>query len=82
MFILDKEYIYIYIYYVKFCSVMIGLLTNLIFKSHMTHTKSIVTKVDMNTKTSISFWCRWGLNPKSLIQLSKILPVELTETYN
>ena len=33
------------------------------------------------TKTPISFWCRRGLNPKSLIQLSETLPVELTETY-
>ena len=32
------------------------------------------------TKTSISFLCRWGLNIRSLIQPLKILPVELTET--
>ena len=32
-------------------------------------------------KTSISFWCRQGLNLKSLIQPSKILLVELTGTY-
>ena len=32
------------------------------------------------TKIPISFWCRWGLNPKSLIQPSKTLPVELTGT--
>ena len=30
------------------------------------------------TKTPISFWCRRGLNPRSFIQLSKTLPVELT----
>ena len=30
------------------------------------------------TKTQIGFWCRWRLNPRSLIQPSKILPVELT----
>ena len=30
------------------------------------------------TKTPISFWCRRGLNPKSLIQLSETLPIELT----
>ena len=32
------------------------------------------------TKTPISFWCRWGLNLRSLIQPLEILPVELTET--
>ena len=33
------------------------------------------------TKTPISFWCKRGLNPKSLIQPSETLPVELTETH-
>ena len=33
------------------------------------------------SKTLIGFWCRRGLNPKSLIQLLEILPVELTRTY-
>ena len=32
------------------------------------------------TKTPISFWYRWGLNPRSLIQPLETLPVELTET--
>ena len=32
-------------------------------------------------KISIGFWCRRRLNPKSLIQPSEILPVELTETH-
>ena len=32
------------------------------------------------TKTPISFWCRQELNPRSLIQPSETLPVELTET--
>ena len=32
-------------------------------------------------KTPISFWCRRELNPKSLIQPSKTLPIELIETY-
>ena len=32
--------------------------------------------------TSISFWCRWGLNPRSLIQPSKTLIVELIRTHN
>ena len=32
-------------------------------------------------KISISFWCSWGLNPWSLIQLSETLLVELTETH-
>ena len=27
------------------------------------------------------FWCRQGLNPTSLIQLSETLPVELTRTH-
>ena len=31
-------------------------------------------------KTQISFWCKRGLNPKSLIQPSETLLVELTET--
>ena len=34
------------------------------------------------TKTPISFWYRWGLNPKSLIQTLEILPVELTGTHH
>ena len=33
------------------------------------------------TKTPISFWCRRGLNLRSFIQPSEILPVELTGTY-
>ena len=33
------------------------------------------------TKTPITFWCRWGLNPRFLIQPSEILPVELTGTH-
>ena len=33
------------------------------------------------TKTPISFWCRQGLNPRSLIQPSETLPVELTGTH-
>ena len=33
------------------------------------------------TKTPISFWCRQRLNPKSLIQQSETLPIELTGTH-
>ena len=33
------------------------------------------------TKTPISFWYRWGLNPRSLIQPSEILPIKLTRTH-
>ena len=33
------------------------------------------------TKTQISFWCRRGLNPKSLIQPLETLPIELTGTH-
>ena len=33
------------------------------------------------TKTPIGFWCRRKLNPRSLIQLSEILLVELTGTH-
>ena len=33
------------------------------------------------TNTPISFWCRRGLNPRSLIQPSETLPVELTGTH-
>ena len=33
------------------------------------------------TKTPISFRCRWGLNPIYLIQLSETLPVELIRTH-
>ena len=32
------------------------------------------------TKTPISFWWKWKLNPKFLIQPSETLPIELTET--
>ena len=34
------------------------------------------------TKTPIGFWCRRGLNLRSLIQPSETLPVELTGTHN
>ena len=34
------------------------------------------------TKTLISFWCRRRLNPRSLIQLSKILLVKLTRIHS
>ena len=34
------------------------------------------------TKTPISFWCKWGLNRRSFIQPSKTLPVELTGTHS
>ena len=33
------------------------------------------------TKTPIKFWCRQGLNLRSLIQPSETLPVELTGTH-
>ena len=33
------------------------------------------------TKISIGFWCSWGLNPRSLIQLSEILLIELTGSH-
>ena len=33
------------------------------------------------SKTSISFWCRQGLNPRSLIQPSETLTVKLTRTH-
>ena len=39
------------------------------------------TLICNQTKTSISFLCKQGLNPRSLIQPSKILPVELTGTH-
>ena len=34
------------------------------------------------TKTPVSFWCRQGLNPRSLIQSSDTLLVELVGTHN
>ena len=33
------------------------------------------------TKTPISFWCKRGSNPRSLIQPLETLPVELTGTH-
>ena len=33
------------------------------------------------TKTSIGFWCRQGLSPKSLIQPLETLLVKLIRTY-
>ena len=33
------------------------------------------------TKTPVSFWCRRGLNPRSLIQSSETLLAELTRTH-
>ena len=33
------------------------------------------------TKTTINFWCRRELNPKSLIQPSETLLIKLIETY-
>ena len=35
----------------------------------------------MTLKKSINFWCKQGLNPRSFIQPSETLPVELTETH-
>ena len=35
----------------------------------------------LSDQVSINFWYRRGLNLKSLIQLSEILPVELTRTH-
>ena len=35
-----------------------------------------------HNKTLIGFWCRQGLNVRSLIQPSKTLSVELIGTYN
>ena len=32
-------------------------------------------------KISIKFWYKWGLNPRSLIQPSETLSVELTRTH-
>ena len=34
------------------------------------------------TKKPVSFWCRRGLNPRSLIQSSDTLPVDLVGTHN
>ena len=34
-----------------------------------------------STKTPINFWCRQGLNLRSLIQPSETLPVKLTKTH-
>ena len=42
----------------------------------------LIVTLYYQTKTPISFWCRWGLNPRSLIQPSEILPVELTGTHD
>ena len=36
---------------------------------------------EFQTKTPINFWCRQRLNPRSLIQPSETLPVELTGTH-
>ena len=42
--------------------------------------KYLIIALYHQTKTPISFWCRWGLNPKCLIQPSETLLVELTGT--
>ena len=34
------------------------------------------------TKTLVNFWCRWGLNPRSQIQLSETLLVKLTKIHD
>ena len=41
----------------------------------------LVIAIYHQTKTLISFWCRQRLNPKSLIQPSETLPIELTWTH-
>jgi len=33
------------------------------------------------TKTPINFWCKWELKPRSLIQLSETLLIELIGTH-
>ena len=43
----------------------------------------LITSVsDDKIKTLISFWCMRGLNSRSPIQQSEILPVGLTGTHN
>ena len=41
----------------------------------------LISALCHQTKTPISFWCRWKLNLRSLIQPSETLPVELTRTH-
>ena len=57
------------------------------FRFHLFFSKSISTYGIMiiafyhQTKTPIGFWCRRELNPRSLIQLSETLSVELIRTH-
>ena len=41
----------------------------------------LMTALYHQIKTLISFWCRRELNPRSLIQPSETLPIELTGTH-
>ena len=40
-----------------------------------------MTALYHRAKTPISFWCRWGLNLRYLIQPLKTLPVKLIKTH-
>ena len=48
---------------------------------NLQHRPLLMIAVYHQTKTPIGFWCRWGLNPRSLIQLSETLLVELIGTH-
>ena len=63
---MDHIYIYIYLFFFFRESFNLWCLFLMIVYYHQ-------------TKTSISFW--WGLNLRSLIQLSETLPIELTGTH-
>ena len=45
------------------------------------HCPLLMIALYYQTKTRIGFWCRRGLNPRSLIQLSETLLVELIGTH-
>ena len=62
-----KKNIYIYIYIWESINLWRSLLMKTLYHQ---------------TKTPINFWCRRGLNHRSLIQPLKTLTVELTRTYN
>ena len=73
-------YIYIYIYLHLLLFILIGssFINFLFLRESFNLWRSLLMIAFYNqTKTPISFWCRWELNPRSFIQPSENLPVEL-----
>ena len=59
-----------------------SILSSFFLREFQSMTTVLMIIIYHQIKILISFWCRRGLNPRSLIQSSEILPVELIGTYS